>query len=114
MRNGGWKDNGLERHRRYAWYCERDNTFWGYKYASPIGHVNATFKGSGKATLDFGNCYDKSGKTVVYLNDQSIAEVGKYGRSTVVCHYKMGDVLKVTEEGSGIIKLNSFQLDECV
>jgi len=99
MRKGGWKDNELERHRRYAWYCERDNTFWGYKYASPIGHVNATFKGSGKATLDFGNCYDKSGKTVVYLNNKSIAEAGILQMSEVTSFdYKKGDVLKIAEK----------------
>ena len=88
MKNGGWIDNGLESRVQSNGRCGPPHeTFWGYINNKAVGYVKASFKGSGKGILDFENCYDY-GKTVVYLNDQSIAEVGKYGRSTVAFNTK--------------------------
>ena len=117
MKNGGWIDNGIESGIDYAFTCGGYETFWGYHNTntrtkhSDIGYVKASFKGSGNGTLDFGNCYNK-GKTIVYLNNQSIAEAGPFRTSEVHFNYKKGDVLKITED-CAIIKINSFKLDAC-
>ena len=93
-------------------FCGNE-TFWGYKHGAGIGYVQATFKGPGVGTLNFGNCYTR-GKTRVYLNNRRIAEAGIGQKSEVVSfNYNKGDVLKITEEGAGIIKINSLKLDEC-
>ena len=118
MKNGGWIDNGIVSPIDYAYGCGGYETFWGFHntntqtYNPDIGYVKASFKGSGTGTLDFGNCYEK-GKTIVYLNNQSIAEAEPLQTSEVIrFNYKKGDVLKITEERA-IIKINSFKLDGC-
>ena len=114
MKNGGWIDNGIESGIDYAMACGGYETFWGYKFASKIGYVKASFKGSGTGTLNFGNCYNR-GKTRVYLNNQSIAEAGPFRTSEFIrFNYKQGDVLKITEEEPyAVIKIKSFKLDSC-
>ena len=118
MKEGGWRVDGAPEHAiRYAWFCAKPITFWGYKYHSATGFVEATFKGSGRATLDFGNCYDKGGVVKVYLNAQEIGEADKLELSEVISFsYSKGDVLNITEEfkgNGGIIKINSLKLEEC-
>ena len=72
--------------------------------------VSATFEGSGTATLDFGNCYTH-GITRVYLNSKIIGSALPNTISvTTNIKYKPGDVLKITEEDMGIIKINSLKL----
>ena len=121
MKDGGWIVN-VEANPKQIYatngYCGNE-TFWGYKYGAAIGYVKATFKGSGTGTLDYGSCYTK-GKTRVYLNNHPIAEVdtgGHFsvgGKSEVISfNYKKGDVLKITEEEVGIIKINSLKLEAC-
>ena len=113
MKNGGWIDNGIESGIDYAHLCGGYETFWGYRFDTDIGYVKASFKGVGTGTLDFGNCY-YYGKTRVYLNNKRIAEAGPFHTSEVIrFNYKKGDVLKITEEEMGIIKINSFKLDAC-
>ena len=122
MKNGGWivyvraVPNEIYAAKKY---CDGYNTFWGYKNGAEIGYVKATFKGSGAGTLDFANCY-LQGKTRVYLNNRRIAEAGHCigtcigQKSEVVSfNYKKGDVLKITEEDFGIIKINSLKLAAC-
>ena len=118
MKEGGWRVNGAPEHSNvYAIYCDVPNTFWGYKYHSATGFVEATFKGSGRATLDFGNCYNFGGVVKVYLNAHEIGEADKLELSKVISfHYSKGDVLNITEEFKGyggIIKINSLKLVEC-
>ena len=118
MKQGGWRVDGAPEHgSNYAWYCARPVTFWGFKYHRATGFVEATFKGSGRATLDFGNCYDKGGVVKVYLNAQEIGEADKLELSEVISFsYSKGDVLNITEEfkrNGGIIKINSLTLEEC-
>ena len=117
MKEGGWRVDGAPEHESdYAWYCA-SNSFWGYKYHSAIGFVEATFKGSGRATLDFGNCYDQGGVVKVYLNADEIGEAAESEFSKVISfNYSRGDVLNITEEykgEGGIIKINSLKLEEC-
>ena len=46
--------------------CSPD-TFYGYRSNDTVGRVSATFMGSGKAKLLYGNC-DKNGYVIVGLN----------------------------------------------
>jgi len=85
---GGWTIDAP--HDGYAKYCGGYNTFWGYKNGSPDGYVAAIFKGSGIATLNFGNCWE-GGITKVYLNGQAISSAGPYQSSMVArFNYKIG------------------------
>ena len=87
-----------------------DSTFWGYNYLWPIGSVSAVFKGSGKARLNFGAC-SLYGTTKVYLNNRQIGIAQKRKLDVVTnFQYKKGDILKLEEEGMGIIKINSLKL----
>ena len=118
MKEGGWRvDEAPEHASDYAWYCARPISFWGFKYYRAIGFVEATFNGSGRATLDFGNCYDKGGVVKVYLNAVVIGEAETLELSKVISfNYSKGDVLNITEEfkrNGGIIKINSLKLEEC-
>ena len=59
--------------------------------------------------LGFGNCV-KSSVVNVYLNGQLIGSAGPNQNSHVKYMYKGGDILRITEENFGIIKINSLQL----
>ena len=86
------------------------STFWGYKLGFPVGRVTTTFKGSGKATLSFGECWIK-GTTKVYLNDKQIGIALPRQLGIVVSfEYGQGDTLKLEEEGAGIIKIDYLKL----
>ena len=110
MKTGGWNVDGCP-DESYASYCNNPNTFWCYDYGSAVGYVEATFSGSGKATLDYGNCF--SGVTKVYLNDVEIDTVNGQKSKIITFDYNCGDTLKLTEEGSSILKINSLNLAEC-
>ena len=92
-------------------------TFWGYKYGNSSGRIVAPFKGSGVATLDFGSCGD-TGITAVYHKrpEQNYQRIGvakgaKRELSKVVTFlYEPGDILKIEEEQTGILKINSIKL----
>ena len=114
MKEGGWiVDEAMEHDKSFSANCGGHGTFWGYKKGWAAGFVEATFKGSGRGTLDFGSCY-KGGITKVYLNGRPIAHArGNHQSAIVSFKYKRGDVLKVKEEQTGIMKINSFKLDDC-
>ena len=98
----------------YKSSCEPPMTFWGYNYGQEYGGCVARFMGSGKAILDFGNCW-KSGQTRVYLNKKRLKMAGKLVNSTVVTfNYKKGDVLRLEETPTGIVKINALHLSNCV
>ena len=110
---GGWTINAPDQSNAWAKDCGGYNTFWGYTNGSPVGYVSAIFKGSGIATLNFGNCW-KKGITKVYLNGQVVGSAGPFQSSVVArFNYKSGDNLKIAEENMGIIKINSLKLEGC-
>ena len=92
-------------------FCGNE-TFWGYKHGAGIGYVQATFKGSGKARLNFGNCVTR-GVVKAYLNDREISSAGATESRKVSFNYEKGDILKITHESYGIIKIYYLKLMEC-
>ena len=122
MKDGGWiVDGALKSDYRYAKYCilyneEGYTTFWGCTSGSKVAYVVATFQGSGRGTLDFGNCHpvENPSATIVYLNDIRIGAADPNNKSVVISFdYKRDDVLKITEQGTAIIKINSLKLEAC-
>ena len=120
MEAGGWITSGAPDPRtpgQYKTYSAPSgvhigcgsNSFWGYAHSRPVGFVQATFRGSGSGILGFGNCV-KSSVVNVYLNGQLIGSAGPNQNSHVKFMYKGGDILRITEENFGIIKINSLQL----
>ena len=92
-------------------YCGNANTFYGFKAGWEIGRLSATFKGRGRARLDFGNCA-KRGCTKVFLNNRLIAKVGpKVSSKVITFYYTPGSVLTIQEHYTGIIKLNTLKLE---
>ena len=85
------------------------------------GLVSATFKGSGRGTLDFGSCSEKNtkGYTKVFLNDEwKSTGPPKLKSEVFTFEYKKGDVLKIegytdTRIQGGLTKINSFKLEGC-
>ena len=115
MKDGGWNVDEVPHHDNiFAANCGGQKTFWGYKKGWAAGFVKATFKGSGRGTLDFGSCNEIRGITKVYLNGNQIGVAPTNLQSKVISfEYKRGDVLMIREEESGIIKINSFKLEDC-
>ena len=85
--------------------------FWGYNKKTAVnGYISATFKGSGKAILNFGNCLE-GGVTKVTQHFRLIDNTTQ--KSCIVeINYEKGQLLKIAEE-NGIIKINSFTLVGC-
>ena len=112
MRREGWEFDLSERDQRHDSFCD-PTTFWGYKYGKAIGIVKVSFRGTGNATLKFGQCYSNSdsGVTEVYLNDYKIKSANfKDGPVTVSFIYRPHDILKLKELYTGIIQISSLQL----
>ena len=114
MRSNGWviDVNNADNPRKngiYTTLCGA-SSFWGYKFGLPVGRVSTTFKGSGKASLSFGECWF-TGTTKVYLNNRQIG-IASSRKLGVVVHfeYTQGDILKLEEEGAGIIKIDTLRL----
>ena len=112
MISAGWKLKDIEvdpiKKSKYTRYCGTE-TFWGYKYGKPVGKITYSFKGDGKATLKFGNCY-KGGRANVYLNKTFLASTTRYENKTIHFDYKPGDTLMVEETGAGIFIIHSLKI----
>ena len=114
----GWNLDLDSRYRhRYIKHCGTD-TFWGYEYGSAVGTMSYVFKGHGRATLKFGNCYTY-GVTKVYLNDKRIGSAKSKTKNEIILSYKPGDTLRLTgretlrlteEASKGIIIIYSLMI----
>lgn len=114
MESNGWvvdtSSNGPSWEKE--WYDRHCNpkTFYGFKRGLAVGTLKATFKGHGKAILDFGNCA-MQGYIKVFLNNSQIGSAGPCVRSKVITFkYTPGTILWVGEHGASIIKLNYLYL----
>ena len=116
MRDNGWTidvsfSNNNDWSDQYHGNCG-NNTFYGYHGDSPVGMISATFKGSGNATVIFGNCY-KNGSVVVLLNNNELERALQEKYKTVSFNYTRGDVLTIKEVDTAIIKLYYFGISGC-
>ena len=117
MEKNGWKanvdySNGEDWNKAHERECSTD-TFYGYRGGDLVGSVSATFKGSGKGVLSYGNCY-KTGFVVVSLNNVEIGRSSSNSniKGSITFQYRRGDTLKIEEFNTGIIKLYSLDLQE--
>ena len=77
-----------------------------------IGSISSTFSGSGRAKLDFGNCFFK-GIVYAYLDGIEIASASKETPSVKVeFDFNVGSILMITE-AIGIIQFNSLDIIQC-
>ena len=110
MKENGWKiDVSNSNDSSYAAQCGCA-TWFGYKYGYPTGAISTTLMGSGRAVLDFGNCYDH-GDVRVSLNNEVIGSAGPNILSKQISFdYSRNSFLMIIEENMAIIKLNSLTL----
>ena len=78
-----------------------------------IGSISTTFNGNGRARLVFGNCW-ASGNVKAYLDGTVIAFApGNTPSKTVEFNFKVGSILKITEENVAIVSYKSLNVIQC-
>ena len=87
-------------------------TFYGYSPNEIVGTVSANFKGSGEATLAYGNCF-RTGYVLVSLNDLELGRVDSNSRANVTFDFSEGDILRIEEFESARIKLYRLTFEGC-
>jgi hypothetical protein len=82
-------------------------TWYGWSGRNAAGVLSRTLEGSGKYTLDFGNCWN-GGNVNVYLNNVKIGSAPPSTMSKVITFdYVDGDILQIKDEdGNSVVKLN--------
>ena len=105
----GWTINCNEG----VWNSPSDkcSNWYGYIPNDDVGSISTTFKGSGRARLDFGNCY-KNGRVKAYLDGKMIGKgAGKYTFSKVVeFNFQHGSILEINEQNTATIQFNSLKI----
>ena len=97
--------------RNYAGH--RCSNWYGWTSSTPIGSISTTFNRSGRAQLDFGNCWT-GGAVDATLDGIVLASVPKNTPSeTVEFDFQVGSILKITEVGGQIIQFNSLNIIQC-
>ena len=115
MVENGWSadvdySNGKDWNKAHEQDCSTE-TFYGYRGGNLVGSVSANFKGSGRGTLSYGNCY-KTGYVSVSINGIEISRSTSNSQDVVNFQYRRGDILKIEEYDTAIIKLYSLELQE--
>lgn len=78
--------------------------FFGWKGASQVGTMSYKLKGSGKLTIEFGDCWRDAGSYVgLYLAGNLKAQAQTNSWTTVVLDYSNGDVLELKDEGTNSV-----------
>ena len=110
MESNGWVfDVTQSMGSTYANNCGVES-WYGWTSYTAVGSIETVLQGSGMAILNYGNCYYK-GVVKVYLNGNLISVAGAHVKDKLAeIPFSNGDLLKITEE-SGIIKLNSFEIN---
>ena len=111
MEINGWIFNTS--HSDMVWgksHCG-EGSWFGFHSNAAYGSVSTTFKGSGTATLSFGNCWTSLAyKVSVMLNEEVKSEAkGKIMEKEVTFPFNEGDHLVIKEDGA-IIKINSLNI----
>ena len=111
MQNNGWVfDTNNDQTAQFKNTCDYNgNTYYGFKYPG-VGTVQATFVGSGIATLDYGNCHT-AGNVNLYLNNvlKDVLDPNTPSKQ-ITFNFSPSDVIKLSETGESIIKFNSLSL----
>ena len=122
MEENGWKFDDLYSKEqpegvKYDHNCSSD-TFYGYpKYQYRAGRVSATFKGSGRGILSYGNCY-KAGYVKVSMNSVELTRSPANSRKSITFSYRRGDFFTIEVKSSsrshenGILQLYSLDIEE--
>ena len=95
----------------------RNNTWYGFRGIMGDAKVTKVFKARGHASLSFGNCGDPNMNgtiTAFLLSNGTQREIGKVlqgqQETKTSFNFQNNDVLKIEENGQGIIKLLSFSV----
>ena len=109
MESNGWVfDVSHSMNIRYRKACGGE-TWYGYSSAG-AGSVKIDLAASGIANLNYGNC-NTAGVVSVSLNDKLISSANANVNNKVISfRFSKGDILKLTEEGFAIIKLNAIEI----
>ena len=111
MEKNGWIFNTS--HSDMVWgrnHCG-EGSWFGLHSGSAEGSVSTTFKGSGTATLSFGNCWTSSAyKVSVVINGEIRSEaMGNVMEKEISFSFNKGDNLIIKEDGA-IIKISSLDI----
>ena len=91
--------------------CGRE-TWFGWSSGTSVGAISAIFKGSGVATLTFGNCWGSAtGDVIAYLNSNIIGNARHGQNITVTFDFSRGDILTLAEYNTAIIKLYNLEIN---
>ena len=107
LTSNGWDIDSEKQNTGGDDMCRSTNTWYGFTSGSGIASIATTFKGKGEATLSFGNCHS-IGYVRATLNGNSIGQANAGERKDVSFEYSIGDVLKIEEVNTAIIKIWSI------
>ena len=85
-----------------------------YGFSHPeSGSIATTLSGSGRARLDFGNCY-KTGTVTAFLDGQEIGSADALIPHKVVeFNFNPGSVLRMSEYDIAVIQFNNLEIIDC-
>ena len=105
----GWIVDVTTSNTQYNAQCG-NRAWFGWKGGNAVGSVSATFTGSGKAVLIFGNCWTR-GNVEAYLNNKMIGAVQNFGNKTIEFTFSKGDVLTIEEQNTALIQLHKLAIE---
>ena len=92
-------------------FCGTSNNWYGWSTLKKEGTLSTVIKGSGKLTLNFGNCWHL-GRVAVYLDKQLMAVAYPKSKKEISLYFKQGSLLEIKDEGLGsVIQLNSITFE---
>ena len=87
--------------------------WYGWGSYHEVGSIATTLIGSGRARLDFGNCYG-FGTVKALLDGQEIGSADAFiSHKVVEFNFNPGSVLRMSEYGEAVIQFNSLQIVDC-
>ena len=99
-----------------SWAGNRDGAncenWFGWIGGNAAGSIRAIMNGSGRAELDFGNCYT-SGFVKAYIDGNEIGSASGQEWPTVQFEFSHGSELDIIEEPMAILQFNSLKIIEC-
>ena len=93
--------------------CDSESNFVAQSYDKEKSSISTTFKGSGRASLEFGNCgsFYSNGRIEVFLNNKKLASALRYENYSINFYYKPKDLLTIsTVRYYDMMTIYSFQI----